>query len=66
MYAHGGSILVVDDEAVIRDLLSEILVDEGFDVVAASGGNEALNRLSGRSDFLLLFTDIMMPEMDGI
>ncbi len=66
MYTQGGSILVVDDEAVIRDLLSEILVDEGFDVVAASGGNEALTRISSRSDFLLLFTDIMMPEMDGI
>jgi response regulator RpfG family c-di-GMP phosphodiesterase len=66
MYAQGGSILVVDDEAVIRDLLSEILTDEGFEVVAASDGNEALNRLAKRNDFLLLFTDIMMPEMDGI
>ncbi len=66
MYTQGGSILVVDDEAVIRDLLSDILTDEGFDVVSASDGNEALDRLSRKNDFVLLFADIMMPQMDGI
>jgi response regulator RpfG family c-di-GMP phosphodiesterase len=66
MLSEGSSILVVDDEAVIRDLMTEILTDEGFDVVAAPGGTEALNNLRDRRDFKLLFTDIMMPEMDGI
>ncbi len=66
MQAEGRSILVVDDEAIIRDLMTEILTDEGFNVVAAPGGSEALDSLRDRRDFQLLFTDIMMPEMDGI
>ncbi len=66
MQSEGRSILVVDDEAVIRDLMTEILTDEGFEVVSAPDGPEALNSLRDRRDFQLLFTDIMMPEMDGI
>jgi response regulator RpfG family c-di-GMP phosphodiesterase len=66
MQAGGRSILVVDDEQVIRDLMTEILTDEGFDVVSAPDGPEALNNLRDRHDFQLLFTDIVMPEMDGI
>ncbi len=60
------SILVVDDEAVIRDLMTEILTDEGYEVESAEDGLHALERLKERSDFVMLFTDIMMPEMDGI
>ena len=60
------SILVVDDEAVIRDLMTEILTEEGYDVESATDGLHALERLKERPDFAMLFTDIMMPEMDGI
>ncbi|MCH8203902.1 MAG: response regulator [Candidatus Hydrogenedentes bacterium] len=60
------SILVVDDEAVIRDLITEILTDEGYEVEAADDGVHALERLKERPGFDMLFTDIMMPEMDGI
>ncbi|MDK1021587.1 MAG: response regulator [Candidatus Hydrogenedentes bacterium] len=60
------SILVVDDEAVIRDLMTEILTEEGYDVEAARDGLHALECLRERPDFAMLFTDIMMPEMDGI
>ncbi len=60
------SIMVVDDEAVIRDLMTEILTDEGYEVEAAEDGVRALERLKERADFVMLFTDIMMPEMDGI
>lgn len=66
MYADGGSILVVDDEAVIRELMTDILSDEGFQVESAEDGVAALKRLHDEHDFTLLFTDIMMPEMDGI
>lgn len=59
-------ILVVDDEAIIRDLLSEVLLDDGYAVVTASDGPQALEILRGSHDFVILFTDIMMPEMDGI
>lgn len=59
-------ILVVDDEAVIRELLSDILTDDGYTVENVSSAPAALDRLRQRDDFVLLFTDIMMPDMDGI
>jgi response regulator RpfG family c-di-GMP phosphodiesterase len=59
-------ILVVDDEAVIRELLIDILSDEAYFVDSASNGRTALALLREQPDFVLLFTDIMMPEMDGI
>ena len=60
------SILVVDDEVVIRELLLDVLSEEGFSVEAAPNGKAALQLLDSRGDFVVLFTDIMMPEMDGI
>lgn len=59
-------ILVVDDEQVIRDLLKDILLDEGYTVESAANGQLALETLQNDDGFVLLFTDIMMPEMDGI
>ncbi|WP_306441647.1 sigma-54 dependent transcriptional regulator [Methyloversatilis sp. XJ19-49] len=58
-------ILVVDDEMGIRELLSEILRDEGHDVTLAENAAAARNaRLSARPDLVLL--DIWMPDTDGI
>ena len=58
-------ILVVDDEVGIRDLLSEILSDEGFDVkVAENAGAARQFRSHTRPDLVLL--DIWMPDTDGI
>ncbi len=59
-------ILVVDDEVVIRELLYEVLTEQGFDVKLAENGPQALDILRQENDFIVLFTDIMMPEMDGI
>lgn len=59
-------ILIVDDEIVIRELLHDVLIDEGFSVAVAGHGREALQLLAGPEPFDLLFTDIMMPGMDGI
>ncbi len=59
-------ILVVDDEIVIRELMTGILSDEGFVVESASNGSAALQLLREKDDFVVLFTDIMMPEMNGI
>ena len=60
-----AKILVVDDEMGIRELLSEILADEGHDVVLAANAGEARQaRLAGRPDLVLL--DIWMPDSDGI
>ncbi|MCC6487999.1 MAG: response regulator [Candidatus Hydrogenedentes bacterium] len=61
-----NKILVVDDEAVIRELLSDILEDDGYPVETTHNGPSALDLLRKRDDFVLLFTDIMMPDMDGI
>jgi len=59
-------ILIVDDETVIRELLSDILSGEGYAVESVSSAPAALDLVSTRDDFVLLFTDIMMPDMDGI
>jgi response regulator RpfG family c-di-GMP phosphodiesterase len=61
-----NKILVVDDEAVIRELLTDILEDDGYPVESMPNAPSALELLRRRDDFVLLFTDIMMPDMDGI
>ena len=58
-------ILVVDDEENARIALSKILTREGYDVVSAANGYEALNYLRGK-DVDLIITDINMPEMNGM
>jgi len=58
-------ILVVDDEASMRDVLGKILSAEGYIVAQAGNGREALKALDqGRYDFILC--DIRMPEMGGL
>ena len=60
-----AQILVVDDEVGIRELLSEILADEGHQVLLAESAGEARrHRERGRPDLVLL--DIWMPDTDGI
>jgi DNA-binding response OmpR family regulator len=58
------SILVVDDEERIRALLQAYLTQEGFGVVTAANGREALT-VAHRERPDLIILDIMMPEMDG-
>jgi DNA-binding response OmpR family regulator len=60
------TLMVVDDDPAVRDLETEILRQEGYTVLAAQGGKDAL-RLAGESAAIhLLVTDFMMPEIDGI
>lgn len=59
------SVLVVDDDADIREQLAEILADEGYEVITAANGREALDHLHhGRRPALILL-DLFMPVMDG-
>lgn len=58
-------ILVVDDEKEIRDLIGIYLRNEGYDVVLAANGQEALGKLL-EGKFHLIILDIMMPYMNGI
>jgi two-component system OmpR family response regulator len=59
------TILVVDDEATIRDVVQYALAREGFDVVVAQDGSEALERVR-RGGIDLAILDILMPELDGL
>lgn len=59
-----NKILVVDDEAEIRKLISDTLKAENFQVVSADRGKKALEILDETVDLVIL--DIMMPEMNGI
>ncbi|MFO7838010.1 MAG: response regulator, partial [Desulfosalsimonadaceae bacterium] len=59
------SILVVDDELIVRDSLRALLADEGFSVDMAESGQEALEKL-GAASYDLMLLDIKMPGMDGV
>jgi DNA-binding response OmpR family regulator len=59
------TILVVDDEPTIRETLSDALEADGFRVVSAADGREALTRFRAeRPDLVLL--DLMLPELSGV
>src|SRR5262249_1755713 len=60
-----GIVLVVDDDSDIRGALCELLEDEGYRVVAASNGEEALVYLNSRERPCVILLDLMMPVMDG-
>jgi DNA-binding response OmpR family regulator len=59
-----ASILVVDDEPMVREVLSRYLSREGFDVWAAQDGEEALTRYARATPDLVLL-DLMLPKIDG-
>jgi CheY-like chemotaxis protein len=61
------TVLVVEDETLIRDLVSEELSDSGFQVLQVGNASEAIAALEARQDIHLVFTDIDMPgSMDGL
>jgi CheY-like chemotaxis protein len=60
-----ATVLVVDDEATIRDLVQLVLEDEGYRVRAAASGAEALAAVARERPDLGL-SDISMPQMDGL
>jgi DNA-binding NtrC family response regulator len=63
--AKKGSILVVDDEEVMRDVLGSILTDEGYQVELARSGEEGLDKIQQRPVDLVLL-DVSMPGMGGL
>lgn len=61
----GKTVLIVDDSASMRQLVSFALKDAGYEVIDAINGKDALSKLNGtRIDIVI--TDLNMPEMDGI
>lgn len=59
-------ILIADDDELLRNLVKEVLEEEGFLVYEASNGEEALDIFWENSDISLAILDIMMPKMDGL
>ena len=59
-------VLVVDDEASIRDLLQKTLALAEYEVETAPDAGAALDRLKAQSNFDLLIADLKMPGMDGL
>jgi putative nucleotidyltransferase with HDIG domain len=58
-------ILVVDDEAPIREIVATMLKGSGYQTVTARSGKDALRTLANDHSFDLIMSDLMMPEMDG-
>ena len=57
-------ILVVDDEQLIREVIKEYLENDGYEVIEASNGEEAIYKAL-KDDISLIIMDIMMPKLDG-
>src|SRR3954468_2613421 len=62
--ARKGSVLVVDDEEIMRDVLETLLSAEGYRVVLAKTGEEGLEAYGRRADDVVLL-DVSMPGMGG-
>ncbi len=60
------SILLVDDDRLVREATTWVLTDAGHAVTEAKDGFEALARLEQRAWFDLVVTDISMPQMNGL
>ena len=60
-----GRVLVVDDEAIVRDVLTRYLEREGFQVESAADGEAALE-LASRSWPDIVVLDLMLPKVDGL
>ncbi len=61
----GLKILVVDDESRMRKLVKDFLVKEGFVVLEASNGEEAVDIFMSTKNIALIILDVMMPKLDG-
>jgi CheY-like chemotaxis protein len=61
-----GTILVVDDEPAVLEYAAEVLEECGYSVLKTADGANALVLLRSNRQIDLLFTDLVMPEIDGI
>jgi signal transduction histidine kinase len=59
------TVLVVDDEEVIREVVEDVLARNGYSVIQAGDGHQALRLLRGQARVDLVITDLGMPGMDG-
>jgi len=72
LVVHNNRILVVEDEDLIRDMITMALEEEGYEVICASSGQEALNLLQDEetnnlnSRVSLIVLDLMLPQVNGL
>jgi two-component system, cell cycle response regulator CpdR len=59
------TVLVVDDDPTVLEVLTDMLEDLGCDVISAADGHDALDHLRHNARIAILITDINMPGMDG-
>lgn len=62
---HRCSVLVVDDDVDVRELLRVALTSEGYQVAGVPDGREALHYLRSHDDTCIILLDLMLPVMDG-
>ncbi len=62
---HSKPILIVDDEAIVRESIRDWLTDAGYQVATAESGEEALKMIE-KQDFSLIVVDLRLPGMHGI
>jgi CheY-like chemotaxis protein len=65
LHAHRCSILIVDDDADVRELLRVALETEGYRVACAANGRDALNHLRSHDETCVIVLDLLLPVMDG-
>lgn len=61
----GKRILVVDDEPLIRKLVTDFLKKQGYVTIEADDGKKAMNLFSSEENIDLIILDVMLPEYDG-
>src|SRR5690242_1158950 len=60
-----GTVLVVDDDLDVRETIRDLLIDEGMNVVTATDGQDALDRLHEGLTPNVILLDLWMPGVDG-
>jgi CheY-like chemotaxis protein len=64
--AHRCSVLVVDDDPDVREMLRIALEGEGYRVAGVENGRAALNHLRSHADTCIILLDLLLPVMDGV
>jgi CheY-like chemotaxis protein len=63
---HRCTVLVVDDDAEVRELLRLFLSADGYQVAGVANGREALHHLRSHEETCIILLDLMLPIMDGV
>ena len=58
-------VLIVDDEELIRNVIKEYCLLDNYEVIEASNGLEAINKVKENNDIDIIILDVMMPKLDG-